>query len=222
MAAVVEQPAEGVLHGAGHGREDVGLEGGHVDDVCAEERLGHLDTIGEDLIEDEHLAFGGVRHPARAAILEVETVKAVAAQDAVVFIALFSFVGINNDGAVLDGLEAIVAGASEGLDHAVELPGTRAAARVVVLPADVDLEKRFAGYRQVVAEVCEFHETCDVGQDCRCARIKDRDERFTRGRHGRRCGRRRGDSFEGHGSIVGPRMTGVDIGHFSHTKGNPL
>ena len=178
VPAVVQQPPEGVLHRAGHGGEDVRLERGHMDDVRAEEHLRHFDAVREHLVEDEHLALRRVRHPFGALVLEVDALHAVLFEHLVVLVAAFAVVRIDDHGAVLDGRNAVVTGVLQRLGDAVELPRAGAAAGVVVLPADVYLEQRLAGLRQVVAEIREFHHAAEVIKDGWGARVEHRDQRF--------------------------------------------
>ena len=50
VAVSVEKAAEGVFHGAGHLCENVGLDGGELDDVGAQEHLGDVDAVFVDVV----------------------------------------------------------------------------------------------------------------------------------------------------------------------------
>jgi hypothetical protein len=51
MAPFRQQPAERVLHRAGDGGEDMGLDRGQVDDIPVEKQAWHLDSIRVDLVK---------------------------------------------------------------------------------------------------------------------------------------------------------------------------
>ena len=85
-----EQPAERVLHRAGRCREDMGLDGRQVDDVLADEDLGYLEAVGEDFVQDQHLALGLVVDPDGVLIGEVEALEAVPVEDGLVLVLDFA------------------------------------------------------------------------------------------------------------------------------------
>src|SRR5690606_12993202 len=99
------------------------------------------------------------------------------------------FVRIDNDGPVLHGDELLVPGVLERRDHPVELPRAGTTARVVVLPADVDLQQRLARLREVLLEVGELHHPLEVIEDGVGTGVDDGNERLAgwgrRGRWGR-------------------------------------
>ena len=177
MAPVAQQAAERVLHRAGRRGEDVRLDRRQVDDVLADERLRDLDAIGEDLVEDEHLALRLVVDPDGVFIRQVDALEAVAVEDDLVLVLDLALVGIDDDGAVLDGHDLVIAVAKEGADYPFELPGGRRAGGVVVLPGDVDLESGLDVARQRLSRAGEMHGVSDVVENGGSAGIDDGDAR---------------------------------------------
>ena len=58
MAVDVEQAAKGVLHRPGGDGVAVRLDRGQVDDVLADEEIGHVDAVGKILSSTSILALG--------------------------------------------------------------------------------------------------------------------------------------------------------------------
>ena len=181
VALEAEESAEGVLHGAGHGGEDVGLEGRQVDDVLADQRLRYLEPFREDLVEDKQLALGLEVDPGNAGIGEVEALEAVLVQDHFVLVLDLAIVGVDDDGAVLGGQELLVAVLAERTDYALELPGGCGTGRVIALPGDVDLENGLDVTRQGVGVAGETHGVGDVVEHSGGAGVDDGDARPGRG-----------------------------------------
>ena len=105
----VKQPTEGVFHGPGHPGEDVGLHGGELDYVLPDEGLGDLDSVGEDVVEGEHLGLGPVLDPADGVFLKVHVGEVVLVGDDLLLVANLAFPGVDDHGAVVRGDEVGVA-----------------------------------------------------------------------------------------------------------------
>ena len=129
VAVLVEQAAEGVLHRARGGGEDVGLHGGQMDDVLADEALGDREALRVDLVEAQEL-LGEIPHRLAdgdplLALVEVDVAQAVGLDHVDLLVLALAQVRVDDDGAVVTAVDelGLVAVALHRLDDAVQLPG---------------------------------------------------------------------------------------------------
>ena len=110
----------------------MGLHGGQVEDVLADEGFGNLEAVGVYFVQSEHSVFWLEIDP--LSVFEEESLQAVHLLDRGVLVVDRADFGVNYDGAVVGGDEIVVTVGFEGTDCAVELPGRSGAGGVVVLP----------------------------------------------------------------------------------------
>jgi hypothetical protein len=77
MPVSMQQTTKGILHGPGDGGENMGLHGGELNHVFAQEKFGYENTLGIDLVQDQHLSLRLVVNPFRIGIVEVDHRKVV-------------------------------------------------------------------------------------------------------------------------------------------------
>ena len=169
---LVEQPAERILHGAGGGREDVGLHGGQVDDVLADEAARNHEPVGIDLIEAEELLREIADRvldvdPGLVALVEMDVLQAMRLDHVELLVLAFAEMGVDDHGAVVAGVDQVLAVAVGGHrpDHAVELPRRGRAAGEEEMPGDVDLERRLHVLGQHVLIAREVHQPVVIAED---------------------------------------------------------
>ena len=99
----VQESAEGVLHCAGDGGEDMRLHRWQVDDVLAEEHLRDLEALRVDVVEGDHPGLGLEVHPLGGRKVEEDAIEAVLLFHGLVLILQRAFDGVDYDGAVVRG-----------------------------------------------------------------------------------------------------------------------
>ena len=122
VALAVQQAAKGVLHCAGHGREDVGLHGGQVYHVLARENLGDSEALREDLVQHHHLCLGLEGNPPVRRHVQVYVGQVVLILNRLLLVANLAFERVDDDGSVVCGDEVLVAVFQQRLDDSFELP----------------------------------------------------------------------------------------------------
>jgi hypothetical protein len=149
VAALVQQPAEGILHCPGRGGEDVGLDRWQVQDVLADEAARDHEPVRVDLIQAQELAgqvANGVLDvdPGLVALIEVDVLQTVGLDDGQLLVLAFTQVRVDDHGAVVAGVNPalVVAILQHGADDPVELPRRRRRPGEKEVPGDVDLERR--------------------------------------------------------------------------------
>ncbi len=161
---VVEQPAKRVLHRAGDGREDMGLDGWELNDVFVEEELRHLDAFGEDLVEHQERFLRGVWHPWVFRLEQVRVLDLVLVGYVLVLVVALPDERIDHDSAVVCTDEVVIAVLLECPDHALELPGRRRTGGIPRLPRDVDLQHGILVGGQRVLIASQAHHLTDIFQ----------------------------------------------------------
>lgn len=146
VAPFVEEAAEGIFHGAGCGGKYVGLHGGQVDDVFADQAPGNVESVGVDLIQAQEsvrqIAHGIPNVDPFLAFIQVDIPQAVGVDDLDLFILPFAQPGIDDDRPVVAGVDQVpaIAVPCHGADHAFELPRGRGTAGVEKMPGNIDFQ----------------------------------------------------------------------------------
>ncbi len=171
VAVLVEEAAERVLHRAGGGGEDVGLDRGEVDDVLADEAPRDAEALGVDLVQAEEL-LGEVAHrlgdgDPGLALVEVDVAQAVRLDDVDLLVLALAQVGVDDHGAVVAGVDQVVLVAVRlhRADDALELPRRGRGRRVEEVPGDVDLEPGVGALVDHLLVVGEVHHPVVVLED---------------------------------------------------------
>ena len=170
VTALVEQPAEGVLHRAGGGGEDMRLDRRQVDDVLADEALRNVEAVGIDLVEHQELV-GQIAHRVAdvdplLAFVEMDVAQPVRLHDVDLLVLGLAQMRVDDHGAVVAGVDQLVAVAVllHGADHAFELPGRGGGAGEEVVPGDVDLQRRVGVPGDHVLVAGQVHQPVVVSQ----------------------------------------------------------
>lgn len=148
VAMFVEQAAEGVLHGAGHGGEHVRLDRRQMDDVLADKPLRNGKPVRVDLLETEKLvneiAHGlSNGHPFNTRLVEVNVAQAMRLNHAELLVLALAEPGVDHDGSIVAHVDQIriVPVALHRPDDTLQLPRRRRTAGVEEMPTDVHLER---------------------------------------------------------------------------------
>ena len=171
VAPLVQKTAEGILHRAGGGGEDVGLHGGKMNDVLADEAPRNVEAVGVDLVEAQEpvreVADGVADVDPFLAFVEVDVAKPVRLHHRELLVLPLGEVSVDDDGAVVAGVDQvrIVAVRLHGADHALELPGRRRAGGEEEVPGDVHLECGVDILGQDVLVAGQVHQPVVVRQD---------------------------------------------------------
>ena len=110
VAVAVQQPAEGVLHRAGDGGEDVRLDRGQVDDIHPDQRLGDEHAIRIDLIQHQEGLLGLVFDPLEILVVQVQAGDVVLVGDEAVLVVALAVGGVHHHRIVVDADQVVVAG----------------------------------------------------------------------------------------------------------------
>jgi hypothetical protein len=163
---VASRPAKRVLHRAGGVGVDVALDGGQVDDILAEEVVGNVDALGEDLVEHEHLRLGLVGNPLHVLVAEVvEDGDVVLLKKGDVVVQVFALECVGDDGLVLHADQVLVAVGAESLDRAFKLPWRGVGAGERVVPGDVVLEYCGRAFVEGAGHAGQFSQAGNVFED---------------------------------------------------------
>jgi hypothetical protein len=125
MAPLVQETAEGILHRTGGGGEDVGLHGGQMNDVLADEAPRNVEAIAVDLVEAEkpvrEVTDGVADVDPFLSFVEMDVAKPVRLHDRELLVLPLGEVSVDDDGAVVAGVYQIwiVAVGLHGADHAL-------------------------------------------------------------------------------------------------------
>ncbi len=175
VAALVEQPAERVLHRARRGGEDVRLDRGQVDDVLPDEPLRDHKPVGVDVIQHEELlrqvAHRVLNRNPLFAFVQVNVTQAVRLDGQELLVLALAQVRVDHDCAVVarvDEVTAVAVGLQRAND-ALKLPRRGRAAGEEEVPRDIDLQRSIRVLRDHVLVAGQVQEAMVVGEDgARC------------------------------------------------------
>lgn len=105
MPILGDQPPEGVLHGAGGGGVAVRLDCRQVDNVPADEYLGHKYFV-EDVVHRQHLRLGLIRRPIH--VRKGLKLNAIFFKHRQPFVVVGAFPGMGDDGLILHRDEVFI------------------------------------------------------------------------------------------------------------------
>ena len=171
VAALVQQPAERVLHRAGHRREDVRLDRRQMNDVLADEPARNHEPLRVHLVQAEEvlrqIADGVVDVDPLFAFVDVDVAQPVRLDDRELLVLALAQVRVDHDRPVVARVDQIrrVAVLLHGANHALELPGGGRAARKEEVPRDVDLQRGVGVFRDHVLVAGEVQQPVVVAED---------------------------------------------------------
>lgn len=181
VTALVEQAAKGIFHGACGGGEDVGFDGGEMDDVFIDKAFGDMKAFGIDFVQAEKFCGevpDGIAYvDPFFAFVEMYIFQAVRFDDGEVFVFFFAQTRVDDYGSIVATVNeiGIVAIPFHGADNTVELPGRCGTSGEKKVPGNVDFEcgLHFSGDHILV--ICQIEQAVVVfkNRTRRCAEDSD-------------------------------------------------
>src|SRR2546426_659943 len=155
---LLQEPAEGVLDGAGGERMTVHLTGRSLEHVLADEHLGNLDPLGKEIVQPQQGRLEAIDGPLDVG--QWNEGQPVALEHRQPLVVAGPAHRVRHHRLVLDGEDAptIVAVGQQRGEDAVELPGRAGAGREVLGPGEIELEDEVPVARQRLLVLHQAHQ----------------------------------------------------------------